>query len=388
MLGNFVYHNPTKLYFGPNSIRALEKELPAAGPVVMLSYGMGSVKRYGLYEELLKYLEAAGKTVVDDGGVMPNPTIGRLREGCEKVREHKVDLILAVGGGSVIDYAKAVAAGAYCPEDVWDYYWVRHEKINNKVVPYGAVLTMVGTGSEMNGSSVIMNLETKAKVGHTFPPEAYPRFSIMDPTYTLTLPHYQMVSGCFDIMSHILEQYLSGTDDNTSDYLAEGLMRSVIHSSRVAAKDPQNYEARSNLMWSATWALNTLISRAKPTDWMVHKFGHAVSVFTDGTHGMTLAACSLAYYRTILDAGLPRFARFARTVWGVSPEGKTEREQAEEGLKAMEAWMRELGLVMRLREFGVTEEMIPELVKSTPILNCGYRELSPAEVEAVFRASL
>ena len=215
-----------------------------------------------------------------------------------------------------------------------------------------------------------------------------PRFSILNPAYTLTLPHYQMVAGIYDIFNHICEQYFSGDDDNTSDYIAEGLMHSLIHSSRIANKDMQNYEARSNIMWTATWALNTLISRGKSTDWMVHMIGQAVGAYTNATHGMTLAAVSMAYYRHILPNGLHKFKRFAENVWDIDPNGKTDEQVAKEGLKAMESWMRELGLVMNISELGATEDILEGIANSTIILPGGYKVLEHDEIVNILKESL
>ncbi len=241
----------------------------------------------------------------------------------------------------------------------------------------------------MNAGSVITNTETKQKIGHVFASEeVMPKFSILNPKYTLTLPHYQMVSGIYDIFNHICEQYFSGEDDNTSDYISEGLMKSVVHSNRIANKDPQNYEARSNIMWTATWALNTLVAKRKTTDWMVHMLGQAVGGCTNATHGMTLAAVSLAYYRHILPYGLAKFKRFAVNVWNVKTEGKTDKQIAEEGLSAMEAWMKELGLVMNLTDLGATEDMLEKLADVTISLNGGYKPLERSEIIEIFRESL
>ena len=247
---------------------------------------------------------------------------------------------------------------------------------------------MVGTGSEMNGGSVITNHAQKLKIGKVFGEEVFPKFSILDPEYTFTLPRYQMIAGFYDIMSHILEQYFSGTDDNTSDYLSEGLLRSLIHSAPIAVKNPTDYEARSNIMWTATWALNTLVAMGKTTDWEVHMLGQAVGAHTDATHGMTLAAVSMAYYRHILPYGLAKFKRYAINVWGVDPAGKTDEEVANEGLEAMQTWMKDLGLVMNLTELGVKEEMLDGLVKSTLVMDGGYKILTPEEIRAIFKESL
>ncbi len=388
MLGNFRYSNPTKLYFGEDALQNLEGELQKYGDTVQLIYGGGSIKKSGLYDQIIEILIACGKTIVEDGGVMPNPTIEKVYDGCQKAKENDVDLLLAVGGGSVCDYAKAVSVSTWCEEDPWDKYYLRMEDVDNRIIPVGCVLTMVGTGSEMNGGSVITNHEQKLKIGHVFGDNVFPKFAILNPKLTYTLPKWQMVSGIYDIMNHITEQYFSGDDDNTTDYIAEGLMRSLIHSSRIAVKDPENYEARSNIMWTATWALNTLLDMGKTTDWMVHMIGQSIGAYTDATHGMTLSAVSIPYYRAICPYGLQKFKRFAMNVWDVNPAGKTDEEIADEGLKAMESWMRELGLVMNIRELGVTEDMLPGIVKGTFILDGGYKVLTEDEIMEILKESM
>lgn len=388
MLGNFTYCNPTKLYFGKDALNGLNKELPKYGKNVLLVYGGGSIKKNGIYDKVLSVLKENGKEVFEDAGVMPNPTADKLREGVARARAAKADLILAVGGGSVCDYSKAVSVSVYCDDDPWDKYFERFEDVTCKIVPVGCVLTMVGTGSEMNGGSVITNTEKKFKVGHVFDENVYPKFSVLNPEFTFTVPHYQMLSGIYDIMSHILEQYFSGEDDNTSDYLAEGLLRSLIHSAEIAAENPTDYEARSNIMWTATWALNTLIAKGKTEDWEVHMIGHAVSAYTNATHGMTLAAVSLPYYRHIMPYGLSKFARYAVNVWGVNAEGKTERAVAEEGLNKMENWMKKIGLVMNITELGATPEMLDGIVSATVINKSGYKVLTAEEVKEILTASM
>ena len=338
---------------------------------------------------MIEILKRQEKNVAEIEGVMPNPTLVKLYEGIEIARNHKVDLLLAVGGGSVCDYTKAVSVAVNCEEDPWEKYFIRFEEPDCEVIPVGCVLTMVGTGSEMNAGSVITNQDTKQKIGHVFEDESImPRFSILNPRYTMTLPKYQMVSGIYDIFNHICEQYFSGEDDNTSDYISEGLMCSLIRSSRVAIKNPQDYEARSNIMWTATWALNTLIEMGKSTDWMVHMLGQAVGGYTNATHGMTLAAVSLPYYRHIMPYGLEKFKRFAVNVWNVSPEGKTDEQVAREGLKAMENWMNELGLVMNISELGANEEMLESIADVTFPMSGGYKELSRGEIIEIFEKSL
>ena len=388
MLGNFKYSNPTKLYFGEESLDYLQQELAGYGKNVLLVYGGGSIKKNGLYAKIVQILQENGKTIIEDAGVMPNPTVEKLYEGSRLARENDVDFILAVGGGSVCDYAKAVSVAAYCQEDPWEKYYLRMEPVTNKILPLGCILTMVGTGSEMNGGSVITNHATKAKIGRVFGDEVFPKFSILNPVLTFTLPPYQMVAGFFDIMSHILEQYFSGSDDNTSDYIMEGLLRSLIHSSRIAVKNPEDYEARSNIMWTATWALNTLVAKGKSTDWMVHMIGQSIGAYTDATHGMTLAAVSLPYYRHIMPAGLAKFKRYAINVWDIDPAGKTDTEIAAAGLDAMEAYMSELGLVMNSRELGVQEEMLDGIAKGSFILDGGYKKLGHDEIVAILKATM
>ncbi|MDE5584658.1 MAG: iron-containing alcohol dehydrogenase [Ruminococcus sp.] len=388
MLGNFSYHNPTKLYFGEDSLNYLRDELKNYGGNVLLVYGGGSVKKSGLYDEIIAILKERGKNIAEISGVMPNPTLKKLYEGVQIARENSAEFILAVGGGSVCDYAKAVSVSVHCDDDPWEKYYLRFEEPTCKIVPVGCVLTMAGTGSEMNGGAVITNHDTKLKIGHVFGDEVMPKFSILNPKYTLTLPKYQMVAGIYDIFNHICEQYFSGEDDNTSDYISEGLMKSVVNASRIANENPQDYEARSNIMWTATWALNTLVAKGKSTDWMVHMLGQSVGAYTNATHGMTLAAVSLPYYRYIMPYGLKKFVRFAAEVWNVDTNGKSNEQIANEGLTAMESWMKELGLVMNISELGVTDDMIESIADGTLIIDSGYKVLTRDEIVHILKESM
>ena len=390
MLGNFVFSNPTKLYFGEDSLKYLNEELPKYGKNVQLVYGRGSIRKNGIYHKVAAILKANGKNIVEDGGVMPNPTVEKLYQGCRIAKEGNVDLILAVGGGSCCDYAKAVSVSAHCKEDPWKKYYLDFEDVDpdTKIIPVGCVLTMAGTGSEMNGGAVITNHGSRLKIGHVFGDRVFPKFSILNPVFTYSLPRYQMAAGFYDILNHICEQYFSGEDDNTSDYLMEGLMRSLIHSSLIAIKNPEDYEARSNIMWTATWALNTLVAMGKSTDWMVHMLGQSVGAYTNATHGMTLAAVSLPYYRHILPFGVQKFKRFAVHVWDVNTAGKSDEQIAKEGLAAMESWMKELGLVMNISELGATPEMIEGIAGGTLIMNGGYKVLDHDEIVDILKESL
>lgn len=388
MLGNFMYWNPTKLYFGKDSLNFLDEELKNYGDNVLLVYGGGSIKKNGIYDKVIEILKRNHKNIFEDNGVMPNPTIEKVYEGVERGRKAKCDLILAVGGGSVIDYAKALSVSIHCDEDIWENYFVRFEEPTCEIVPVGSILTMVGTGSEMNGGSVITNFSKHMKVGHVFKENVFPKFSILNPEFTFTVPHYQMVAGIYDIMSHILEQYFSDTDDNTSDYIMEGLLKSLIHSALIANENPLDYEARSNIMWTATWALNTLVAKGKTTDWEVHMLGQAVAAYTDATHGMTLAAVSTAYYHHIYKYGLAKFKRYAINVFSVDPKNKTDEEIALEGLERMKAFMEKIGLVMHLKDLKVTEDMIDGIADSTFINEGGYKVLTKEEVKEILRESL
>ena len=298
-------------------------------------------------------------------------------------RDNNIDMILAIGGGSVIDYSKALSVSIYCKEDPWEKYYARMEDVDNKIVPVGCVLTMVGTGSEMNGGAVITNQKEKLKIGHVFNENVFPKFAILNPKLTYTVPHYQMIAGIFDTFSHIMEQYFSDFDDNTSDYLMEGLMKSLIHSSLIAVKDPLNYEARSNIMWIATWALNTLVAKGKTTDWEVHMIGQQIGAFTNATHGMTLSAVSIAYYRYIMDDGLLKFKRFALNVFNVDPANKTDKQIASDGIDKLEQYMKEIGVVLNIKDLGVTKDMIDDIANSCFSNTGGYKTLSKQDIKQI-----
>ncbi len=384
---DFSYYNPTTIHFGKNSLGKLNDELSHYGETVMLMYGRNAIKSNGLYDEVIAILRHAGKNIVELSGVMPNPTYKKMMEGAKLVREHNVSLILAVGGGSVIDCAKGISISAYCEnEDPFQKYWVEYQDVTNKIIPVASILTMVGTGSEMNGGSVITHEETKYKIGRLFPANVFPKFSILNPEYTFTVSQYQMVSGVYDTMSHLMEQYFSDQGANTTDYLIESLLKSSIDNLRIALKNPTDYEARSNLMWNATLALNTLTGLSKTQDWQVHMIEHQLGAYTDCAHGMGLAAISLPYYRFIYKFGIEKFVRFATQVWGVSPEGKTQDQIALEGIDALERFTKECGIVTSLEALGATREMLPEIAQSTTIIGKGYKKLTTKDVLDILEA--
>ena len=391
MRGNFEYYNPTKLIFGENSVNKLKDELANYGTNILLVYGGGSIKKTGLYDKVMNALNEANKKVTELPGVMPNPTLEKLYEGIQVARENKIEFILAVGGGSVIDYCKGLAASINLKgEDPWKKYYLDMQEADCECVPIGSILTMVGTGSEMNGGSVITNTEQKLKIGKVFGAYNFPKFAILDPTLTYTVPRYQMVAGIFDIMSHIMEQYFSDNDDTASDYIMEGLMRGLISASRVAIKNPQDYDARSNIMWIATWALNTLVSKGKTEDWEVHMIGQAIGAVTNATHGMTLSAVSIPYYEYVMPFGLLKFKRFAEVVWGVESYrfNNDATLVAKEGLRCMSDWMKEIGLVMRISDLGVTPSNLDDVVNATFLLNGGYKKLTKDELLDILKRAM
>lgn len=388
MLGNFIYHNPTKLIFGKEALNSLVEELKPYGNRILLVYGGGSIKRNGIYDQIINILKDNNKIVFEDAGVMPNPTYKKLLEGIRIARENHIDFILAIGGGSVIDYSKALAASVNLDSDPWETYYERQEECSCTPIPLGDILTMVGTGSEMNGGAVITNTDKKLKIGKVFNTNLFPKFSILNPEFTYSVPQYQMIAGIYDAFNHICEQYFSDGDDCASDYIMEGLMRSLISSSRVAVKDPLNYEARSNIMWDATWALNTLVEKGKTTDWMVHMIGQAIGAVTNATHGMTLSAVSIAYYNYVLKFGIPQFKKFALNVWNVNPTNKTDEEIAKEGISCMKNWMEEIGLVMDVTTLGVTNENLEDIVNATIVFPSGFTSLTKDDVRKIIVNSM
>lgn len=384
MIYDFTYYNPTKIYFGKKSLENLEAELKNYGKNVLLVYGKNSIKKIGLYDEVIKTLKRCGKNVVELAGINANPRYSQVLEGARLVRENDVDLILAVGGGSVIDCSKAISVSAYAKGDPWKRYWIDFEPVDNKLVPVGAILTMTGTASEMNGGSVITNEDEKIKTGRVFDASVYPKFSILNPEYTYSVPERQMVSGIFDIFSHLMEQYFSGDDDNTTDYVIEGVIKSLIKSARAAKKDPRNYEARSNIMWCATLGLNTVTGVSKTQDWEVHMIEHQLGAYTDCPHGLGLAVISVPYYRYIYKYGLDKFVRYAENVWGVEATGKTKEEVALQGIDKLAEFIKEMGIPTTLRELGATEEMLPLIAKTT-VKGGGYKQMDESDILTVLK---
>lgn len=387
MVIDFTYQNPTRIHFGRNALDKLADELNLYGSNVLLVYGKNSIKQIGLYDKVINILAECRKQVIELAGINSNPRYSQVMEGARIVRENSIDLILAVGGGSVIDCCKGISMAAYCKEDAWQKYWINREPLANPVVPVGTILTMAGTGSEMNSGSVITNEEKHIKQGVVQPLWLLsPKFSILNPEFTYSVPKIQMVSGIFDTFSHLMEQYCSGDDDCTSDYLIEGLMRSLIVSARKAIVDAEDYEARSNIMWCATMGLNRILGVSKSQDWEPHNIEHQLGAYTDCPHGVGLAIISPAYYRLIYKFGLHRFVRFARNIWDVSADFGSDDEIALEGIRRFESFIHELGMPHTLREIGATKEMLPKIAE-TALKTGGYHNITTEEILQVLKES-
>ena len=388
MKNDFEFFNPTQVFFGRSAMENLGAVLSQYGDRVLLAYGGGSIRENGIYDQVMEVLRACGKTVTEFSGILPNPTYAKALEGGALARACQVDLILAVGGGSVIDCAKAVAIAAVEEGDLWNKYWEGKQPLDCVPLPVGAILTMVGTGSEMDGDSVLTNEETKRKTS-CWDYAIYPQFAILNPEFTFSVPEYQMVSGIFDTLSHIMEIYLSPEDeDNISDDFAEALMRSILRNTPVAIANPRDYVARSNLMWASSLALSGILAPSKQEDWEVHQIQHQIAAYYPSAHGMGLAAVSPAYYRLVCPHGLPRFRRFAVNVWGVDPAGKSDREVALAGIDAMAAFIRDSRMTPNLRALGILDESrLAEIAATCNLRRGGYCTLTREDVLQVLRES-
>ena len=385
---NFMFENGTKVYFGKRCVvDHLARLLTGYGKTVMLAYGGGSIQKNGIYDEIMAALLNAEKIVVEFSGIMSNPTYSKVLEGAALAKEKGVDLILGVGGGSVMDCCKAVSLAARYDGDIWRDFWAKPGVIDFEPLPLGVVVTVSGTGSECNGGAVITNETLKIKTGRDYP-VCNPKFALLDPTYTYSVSRTQMVSGGFDTLSHIMEIYFSSPDTaNVSDDIAEALMRGVIRDLRAAVKDPEDYTARSNLMWEATMAENRIIKLGKRTDFQAHMMEHQLGAYTDCNHGLGLAVIHPAYYRYICKKGMDKFARFAIRVWGVSPEGKDTLELAHAGVEALADFIRELGMPTSFHELGISEELpLKEIADSVPLTPGGYGQLTHEDVFEILQA--
>lgn len=384
-MNNFIFQNDTKVYFGKGCVKEYLAGLTKGAGTVLLAYGGGSIKQNGVYDEITGILNEAGKTIVEFSGIMSNPTYAKVQEGAKLALENHADMILAVGGGSVMDCCKAVSLAARYAGDIWNDFWTHPGVIDFEPLPLGVVVTVAGTGSECNGGAVITNEAKKIKTGRDYP-QLNPRFALMDPTYTFSVPKKQMASGSFDILSHIMETYFSAPDeDNVSDDIMEALMKSVIRNLRAAMQNPRDDTARSNLMWNSTMAENRLIKMGKRCDFECHNMEHQLGAYTNCNHGCGLAVLHPVYYRHIYKEGLPKFVRFAQNVWGVARNGKTDEELALAGIDALANFIEELRLPTTLRELGVEKSQLKEIADSCGISQGGYKVMTHKEILAIFR---
>ncbi|MEZ3469116.1 MAG: iron-containing alcohol dehydrogenase [Schaedlerella sp.] len=378
-MNDFIYSYPVKVYFGEKAAaKALPAELAKAGKTVRVAYGGGSVKRSGVYDEICGYLKEAGKEVVDFSGIMPNPTYKKVQEGAALVKEKGVDFILAVGGGSVIDCCKIIAAQAVTEKDIWEMEFKDHV-YPTEFLPMGAIVTASGTGAEMNNGAVITNEETKEKAGVL---GAYANFAVLDPEYTMSLPDRQVISGAFDTLSHSMETYLGSPRDVTlSDEIAEAVMRNVIRNIRVLLKDMKDKKARTELMWASAMAENGILKIGKVTDFQAHQIEHQLGAYTDCNHGQGLAVIHPVLYLHMYKDGVEQFARMAEQVWGIPSDGKTPEELAEAGIRALTEFIQEIGLPSTFTEMGLTDKSVLKKVADTCNLTAGCcKKLTREEV--------
>ncbi len=387
---NFNYSIPTQIFFGKDQIQVLGKEIKKYGSKVLLAYGGGSIKKTGVYDKVVSILNEENIPFWELSGIEPNPRIESVREGIKICRENDIDLILPVGGGSSIDCAKVIAAGFYYEGDPWDLV-IRKAKVE-KVLPIASVLTLSATGSEMDAGAVITNPETKQKLGIGHPDMA-PKFSILDPTYTFTVPANQTAAGTADIMSHILESYFSNnTGAFVQDKIAEGLLKTCIKYGPIAIREPENYEARANLMWASSLAINGLIRYGKEAIWSVHPMQHELGAYYDITHGVGLAILTPFWMRHVLDdSNVDKFVEYGLNVWDVD-KNKYKYDIAHEAIDKTQEFFASLGIPLTLRELGIGEENLEKMAKAVTDYNGGkvgsYKPLSYEDVLEIYKSAL
>jgi len=385
---NFTFHNPTKLIFGKGQLQQLPKELTAYGKRVLLVYGGGSIKRSGLYDQVVSLLKEAGAEIFELAGVEPNPRVSTVKRGADLCKKEKIDVILAVGGGSVIDCTKAIAAGAKYDGDVWDFMTRKASPAD--ALPFGTVLTLAATGSEMNSGSVITNWETQEKYGWGSP-LVFPKFSILDPVFTATVPKDQTVYGMVDIMSHVFEQYFHHTPNTlVQDGFCETILKSVIETAPKLVNDLENYEYRETILYSGTMALNGLLAMGVQGDWATHNIEHAVSAVYDIPHGGGLAILFPNWMTHVLDENVGRFKQFAVRVFGISADGKSDRDVALEGIEALRGFWNSIGAPSRLADYDIDDSKLDVMVDRAMVYGpFGYfKRLEREDVTAIYKASL
>lgn len=386
---NFIFHVPTEILFGHDLEETFAARVAALGKRALIVIGGGSVKRLGIYDAIVDALHAHGVDTVECAGISPNPRIDEAKRGIALVHKENIEVIVPIGGGSVLDCAKLIAAGAKTDADPWDL--VLGKAPIKDALPLATVITVAATGSEMDPHSVISNPETKQKLGWSSP-LALPRISYLNPAYTYTVNAWHTAAGTADIMSHTMESYFSVEEDAyLQDSISEAILRTCIKYGPVAYQDPTNEEARANLLWANSWAINGLIGTGKAQAWSVHAMEHELSAYYDITHGVGLAILTPHWLRHFLnDKTVSRIARFAKVIFGI--EKKTEYEQAEAGIAALSEFFRSLDIPMTLKEVDIDETHLAEMAKNSVSRSGGvihgFQPMTAEDVEAIYRAAL
>ncbi|QBD86495.1 iron-containing alcohol dehydrogenase [Clostridium tetani] len=382
---NFNYSIPTKIFFGKGQIEILGKEIKKYGNKVLIVYGGGSIKKNGVYDEIVNIFKDNNINFWELSGVEPNPRITTVRKGIKVCKENDIDFILAVGGGSSIDCSKVIAAGYYYKEDPWDIV-LNSSKIEN-AIPLGTILTLSATGSEMNAGAVITNLETNEKLG-THHPSMAPKFSILDPSYTFTVPKKHTAAGIADIMSHTFENYFSKTKEAyLQNRMAESILKTCIEYGKVAMEEPENYEARANLMWASSLAINGILSYGKETKWSVHPIEHELSAFYDITHGIGLAILTPYWMEYVLDdSTLDNFVEYGVNVWNINDK-EDKYNIANKSIEKTREYFVSLGIPSTLKEVGIEEEKLAEMAKAATRRGAvgGFRPLKEEDVLKIYK---
>ena len=385
-MNSFIYNIPTKVYFGENQLGNLGKELSQFGKRVLLAYGGGSIKRIGLYDKVINELSNAGLEVFELSGIEPNPRIESVREGVRICKEQGVDVVLAVGGGSTIDAAKFMAAGAYVDHDPWEFFGANAKPIE-RALPLVTILTLSATGSEMDSGGVISNLATGDKLGR-LAPALQPRVSFLDPTLTYSVSRYQTACGAADMMSHIIEVYFNTQEDLFMlDCFMEGMLKTIVKYAPIALREPENYEARANLMWTSSWAINGFINGGKRKAWSCHPMEHELSAIYDITHGLGLAILTPRWMEYCLDeTTVDKYVQYGVNVFGIDASQDKMAIAKESIRRTAEFLFDTLGLQRTFKEVGIKREDFPLMAKKACRYGDikGFKTLTPADVERIF----
>jgi alcohol dehydrogenase YqhD (iron-dependent ADH family) len=384
----FNFFTPTKIFFGENAVKNLGDQLKGVGKNILFSYGGGSIKKNGVYDAVVRILKEENKNIFELSGIMANPRTEKVYEGIKICKDNDIDFILAAGGGSVLDCSKFIAAGAGTDKDFWETFFIKREDCK-AALPLGTILTMAGTGSEMDPAGVITHWESNQKIPYEHP-LLFPRFSILDPVYTYSLPKNQLINGAIDTLSHIFEVYFSKPDvSNVSDDISEGIIKNVIENLTVAVKNQKDYSARANLMWASSLAVSGVVRAGKEMDWMSHQIEHALSACYDIPHGAGLAVVQPNYLKYIYKNAPGKFARFAKNIWNIDGNGRREEEIALEGIEKTRAYFKSIGAPVTLQEVGIPESSIDLLAgKTNPYPTSYAKKMSVQDVKEILALCL